>query len=534
MAYIPTIVEDRIASDAVTAAKIATDAVGSSEIATDAVTAAELAADSVGSSELQTDSVGTAELQADSVTSAKIAAGAVTTSKIAADAVTANELAADSVGASELADGAVDTNAIQNLAVTTGKIASDAVTSDKIAADAVTSTEIAAGAVGASEVADGSLTDAEFAAANIDGTTATPSLRTLGTGAQQALPGDATLDDLGAAAASLSLGGNTITNLGDGVNPTDAATVQQVTAAAAGYDPKEAVLYTTTGNIALTGTGTQANGTWPAALTAGDRILVKDQTDPIQNGIYEAAAGAWSRSADFDGTPAAEVSNGAYTLVGAADGSSLVGTGWAVSSPDPIVVDTDPIDWVQITSPGYVAGINDLSDVDTTGAVAGAMLALVGGTWTDSVNVLLTDSTKKIQFDAASNPNTQIYASGDDLFVQGTDNVEIVATQLRMFNNGRIDGAQIAPGYQSVSANFTPSPYANHTILANTSTGAVTITLPTANAVTGQTYRVKRRGANALTVVSQVGELIDGAASHSVGPDEAFDYVFTGSEWLIY
>ena len=35
---------------------------------------------------------------------------------------------------------------------------------------------------------------------------------------------------------------------------------------------------------------------------AGDRILVKDQTDPTTNGIYNASTGAWARSGDFDGT----------------------------------------------------------------------------------------------------------------------------------------------------------------------------------------------------------------------------------------
>lgn len=33
----------------------------------------------------------------------------------------------------------------------------------------------------------------------------------------------------------------------------------------------------------------------------GDRILVKDQTDPRANGIYNASTGAWARSGDFDG-----------------------------------------------------------------------------------------------------------------------------------------------------------------------------------------------------------------------------------------
>jgi len=35
-------------------------------------------------------------------------------------------------------------------------------------------------------------------------------------------------------------------------------------------------------------------------LTDGDRILVKSQTNPVENGIYNAHSGAWTRSTDFD------------------------------------------------------------------------------------------------------------------------------------------------------------------------------------------------------------------------------------------
>jgi hypothetical protein len=89
---------------------------------------------------------------------------------IAADAVGSNEIAADAVGGDE--------------------IATDAVGGNEIATDAVGGDEIADDAVGSSEIANGSITDGDVAAANIDGAAGTPSLRTLGNGANQAVAGN--------------------------------------------------------------------------------------------------------------------------------------------------------------------------------------------------------------------------------------------------------------------------------------------------------------------------------------------------------
>lgn len=64
-----------------------------------------------------------------------------------------------------------------------------------LAANSVGAAEIADGSVGAAEVADASLTHLEIAAANKDGAAATPSMRTLGTGAAQAAAGNHIHDD---------------------------------------------------------------------------------------------------------------------------------------------------------------------------------------------------------------------------------------------------------------------------------------------------------------------------------------------------
>ena len=73
--------------------------------------------------------------------------------QIAANAVGADEIAADAVGTSEIADGAVTTDEIADDAVTPDQIATDAVGGDEIATGAVGSGEIANGSITNADVA---------------------------------------------------------------------------------------------------------------------------------------------------------------------------------------------------------------------------------------------------------------------------------------------------------------------------------------------------------------------------------------------
>lgn len=73
------------------------------------------------------------------------------------------------------------------------------------------------------------------------------------------------------------------------------AAAAQATAAANGMKYRS-VRAASIANLTLSGTQTIDGVT----LTAGERVLVKDQSTTAQNGIYIVAAGSWSRASDMD------------------------------------------------------------------------------------------------------------------------------------------------------------------------------------------------------------------------------------------
>ena len=97
-------------------------------------------------------------------------------------------------------------------------------------------------------------------------------------------------------------------------------------------DSKQSVRVATTANIVLSGLQ-NVDG---IALAAGDRVLVKDQASGKDNGIYTAAAGAWSRAIDAD--TSAKVTP--ELSVGVEQGAVNADSAWMLTTDAPIVLST--------------------------------------------------------------------------------------------------------------------------------------------------------------------------------------------------
>src|ERR1051326_925391 len=169
--------------------------------------------------------------------------------------------------------------------------------------------------------------------------------------------------------ADQSMGSHKLSDLSDGVNPGDGVNKSQLDAAVAAIasgSAKNVVRLATTANITLSGTQT-IDG---VAGSADDRILVKNQTAPEENGLYLMKSGAWVRTTDGD----------TWTeLVGAivpvAEGTANHDTLWLITADQGGTLDTDPVTSVQLPGP---------SDI-----LAGAGLTRTG----QSIDVIAADTS---------------------------------------------------------------------------------------------------------------------------------------------
>ena len=125
----------------------------------------------------------------------------------------------------------------------------------------------------------------------------------------------------------------------------DAANKSYVDGVLQGAYWKDAVRAATTGNITLSAAQT-IDG---ISIIAGDRVLVKSQTDARENGIYVCAAGSWARAGDMN--VSAEFPSAAVFVQEGTDNADL---GFVCTVNEDFVMDTDNCDWTQFTGLGQV------------------------------------------------------------------------------------------------------------------------------------------------------------------------------------
>jgi hypothetical protein len=226
----------------------------------------------------------------------------------------------------------------------------------------------------------------------------------VGSGAFQASSSSATFTTSLQSASFSTSGSGNITAGGDLIATGNAyastnkklATEEYVNSVQQGLDVKQSVRAATTANITLSGLQT-IDG---VSLSAGDRVLVKNQSNAVNNGIYVVAVGAWTRATDANVT--ANVTAGLFTFV--AEGTQNSDSGWILTSDDAITLGTSTLTFVQFSGAGMIT-------------IDGASTASVTNGLEKDGNYLRLDvRLKRIANLTGVTANKLIYVNGTDTF----------------------------------------------------------------------------------------------------------------------
>ena len=147
-----------------------------------------------------------------------------------------------------------------------------------------------------------------------------------------------------------------ITSVADPTGAQDAATKAYVDAVKTGLDVKASVRVATTGNITISTALNSGDTIDGVTLADGDRVLVKDQTDATENGIYVVAASP-ARATDAD--TAAEFTGGTFTFV--EEGTSNADNGYVFTHNGTPTLGSTDLPVSQFSGAGQITAGDGLS-----------------------------------------------------------------------------------------------------------------------------------------------------------------------------
>jgi hypothetical protein len=216
--------------------------------------------------------------------------------------------------------------------------------------------------------------------------------------------------------------------LANPVGNTDLVNKLYVDSVASGLSWKQPFQVATTANIASL-SGFPIIDTYQTV--AGDRILVKNQTNAAQNGIYIASSGAWAYSADGDNW------NEYVSAIGFVEYGSQLGSAWLCSAQSGGTLGVTAMNWSNFSVAGtYFAGTGlTLAAFTFSIANTGVTAATYGSA--SSVPVIAVNAQGQI----TSSTNTTIAIANTQ--VSGLGTMSTQAANSVAITGGTINGTAI-------------------------------------------------------------------------------------------
>lgn len=256
------------------------------------------------------------------------------------------------------------------------------------------------------------------------------------------------LDQMATPTADVAMGGRKITGLATPTNSTDVANKQYVDDTVAAISWKQEVRAATTAAGTLASSFANGSVIDGVTLATGDRILIKDQAAPAENGIYTVnASGTPTRATDADSDTDFK---GAAVFI--FSGTSNGGTRWVCNTTGTITIGSTGVTFVQFSGgQSYTAGngltlsTNDFNVGAGTGIIVGA----------DTVSIDTAVVVRKYSATIGDGSTTSIVVT------HNLNTQDITYSVRQVADNSFVDCDVVSTGVNTTTFTFAVAPVAS-------------------------------------------------------------------------